>query len=120
MFSRRRFLGAALALAAAAAVTGCEAEKPKSDLTYRLSHADGGPPTGDQLRRVENELDTRLQREGYDRRNVVTLGNDRVRISLPENVAAEIPAIRKALEGGDRWAELKVKLTLVAGQGVDR
>ena len=106
-------LMAALLLCAVGLITGCAPDKPKADLLYQVFAADGGAASADQMRRVENELDTRLQGAGYERRNVTLLGADKIRISLPEAVGSKVPEICKMLEAGQFWSEAKVKLTRV-------
>ncbi len=100
----------ALALAAGLVLAGsCGPEVHKSELVYVVRGPDGAPLDGSAVDRVAGTLDVMLLEAGYERRSVLKMGPDRVRVVLPENVAHELPKVRKLLESyGDGGVSLEL------------
>ncbi len=118
MFRRFRSLGVLLLLVVGCLFGGCGDDGPRADLVYLVTTLDGSIASDDKVRRVTNEMDTRLLEHKHARRNVTQLPEGKVRVVLPEADLPNMDEVRTFLEGGEFWAdELNVKLTLVGGYG---
>ncbi len=111
-----RFRAAALAagiaagIAASCALGGCAPDTSRAELIYRVTALDGSAPTEEDMLRAISRLDVRLLEAGYDRRDVLALAPDRLRVVLPERVADRMAEIRTILEAPEG---LPVRLTVL-------
>jgi len=103
---------ASLPAAALVAVllAGCAPEVTATEVVYRVRSLDGAAPTEADMTAARGRLEVRLLGAGYERNDVSIMGPDRVRVVLPENVAAKMPEIRALLEDPD---DLPVRIEAV-------
>ena len=87
-----------LAVAAVALITACGGQAQKGEIWYRAFAPEGGTPTKQQLESTSTKLNLRLGKAGIERREVIAVPPDRLRVVLPEAAVPRLAELYTALE----------------------